>query len=59
MIKITKGAGTKIIDDKSSLLSILLEQGWVKEELNAIPADNKSSSKKKELKDAISSATGS
>lgn len=62
MITLTKQNETKTIDDKSSLLPLLKEQGWLEEALtdgqvkDAIPT--KAETKKKEVKDAIPSATG-
>lgn len=51
MITLTKENGTKIINDSSSLLPILLVQGWVKKDL----PDIKVETKKKDIKNGISS----
>ena len=51
MITLTKGTSTKFVDEESSLIPLLLEQGWIKEVKDATPT------KKKEVKDAIPSTT--
>ena len=50
MITFKKGANTKFLDEGSSLITILLEQGWVKEVKSEV---------KKEGKNAVSSTANS
>ncbi len=57
MITLTKGSNTKVIDDSSSIMPILLAQGWVKEQLVAEEVIEPAKTKKKDLKDGISSTS--